>query len=106
MWLKSKTEKGTHKEEHSNAEEAWVDGGHDLVHALAQFLSKPEQQLYWDEESTDDSDGRAFLWLQLTLVIILGVLDEIQVHKEGEHENEHASKRPRNDRPRSCSSQW
>lgn len=75
------------------------------MHALAQCPSEPEQT-YWEEQSADDGDGHAFLWLELILVVTLGLLEVIQVCEEGGHDDERADKRPRNDRPRSCSRQW
>ena len=51
------------------------------MHARARCPSKPEQT-YGDEQSADDGDRHAFLWLQLTLAIILGLLDVIQVREE------------------------
>jgi len=60
------------------------------VHALARCPSKPEQT-YRDEQSADDGDGHAFLWLQLSLVVILGLLDVIQVREERGHDDECAN---------------
>ena len=56
------------------------------MHALARCPSKPEET-YGDEQSADDGDRYAFLWLQLILVVILGLLDVIQVRKEVGHDD-------------------
>ena len=68
-------------------------------------MSIEPEQTYWEEQSADDGVRREFLWLELTLVVTLGLLEVIQV-REGGHDDERADKRPRNDRPRSCSRQW
>ena len=78
----SKVGKETHEEERGDAEEAWADYGYDPVHALAGCLSEPEQA-YGDKQGADYGDGYAFLWLELTLIIILELLDIIQHAKNG-----------------------
>ena len=59
------------------------------MHALAGCPSEPEET-YGDEQRADDGDGHAFLWLELTLVVILGFLYVIQVREEGGHDDERA----------------
>ena len=52
------------------------------MHALAGCLSEPEQA-YGDKQGADYGDGYALLWLKLTLIIILELLDIIQHAKNG-----------------------
>jgi len=61
------------------------------VHGLARCPPEPEQT-YGYEQSADDGDRHAFLWLQLSLVVILGLLNVIQVREEGRHDDERADK--------------
>jgi len=88
----SKTRKETHEEEErGDAEQALPDDRHGPVHALARCPSEPEET-YGDEQSADDGDRHAFLWLQPILVVILGLLDVIQARKEVGHGDECADK--------------
>ena len=52
------------------------------MHALAGCPSEPEQA-YGDKQGADYGDGYAFLWLELTLIIILELLYIIQHAKNG-----------------------
>ena len=57
------------------------------MYALARCPSEPEQA-YGDDQSTDNRDRHPLFWLQVTLLVILGLLNVIQVREERGHDEE------------------